>query len=177
MRIGAFGNPRKPLPKTLAKAAEQIRRRALETGFNNLEDACEERVRTIREIADDGYCWRLAESPFADKKSIETQNSRADFQSLHARRKDPAQWKPWQKLVSPHLYPAFMLTLNTGMRDAEMKNLTWAQIDFEKRCLSVGRSKTEAGEGRTIQPRKSDFRVQMCGVVIGGDVLRGCLIS
>ncbi len=39
--------------KTLAKSAEQTRRRALETGFNNLEDAREERVRTIREIAND----------------------------------------------------------------------------------------------------------------------------
>jgi len=36
------------------------------------------------------------------------------------------------------------------MRDAEMKTLTWAQINFEKRYLAVGRSKTEAGEGRTI---------------------------
>ena len=31
-----------------------------------------------------------------------------------------------------------------------MKTLTWAQINFEKRYLGVGRSKTEAGEGRTI---------------------------
>jgi integrase len=36
------------------------------------------------------------------------------------------------------------------MRDAEIRNLTWAQVDFEKRFLTVGRSKTEAGEGRTI---------------------------
>jgi len=48
---------------------------------------------------------------------------------------------------SPHLYPALMLALNTGMRDVEMKNLTWAQIDFEKRYLLVGRSKTEAEKG------------------------------
>lgn len=54
------------------------------------------------------------------------------------------------KARSPHLYPALMLALNTGMRGAEMKNLTWAQIDFGKRYLCVGRSKIEAGEGRTI---------------------------
>ena len=36
------------------------------------------------------------------------------------------------------------------MRDAEMKTLTWGQLNLEKRYLSVGRSKTEAGEGRTI---------------------------
>jgi hypothetical protein len=34
----------KTTSKTLAKAAEQKRRRALETGFNNLEDAREERA-------------------------------------------------------------------------------------------------------------------------------------
>ncbi len=51
---------------------------------------------------------------------------------------------------SPHIYPALMLALNTGMRGAEVKNLTWGQIDFTKGYLTVGRSKTEAGEGRTI---------------------------
>jgi integrase len=51
---------------------------------------------------------------------------------------------------SPHIYPALALALNAGMRDAEIKNLTWAQIDFTKKYLAVGRSKTEAGEGRTI---------------------------
>jgi integrase len=36
------------------------------------------------------------------------------------------------------------------MRDAEIRNLTWAQINFEKRFLIVGKSKTAAGTGRTI---------------------------
>jgi len=47
---------------------------------------------------------------------------------------------------SPHIYPALMLALNAGMRDAEMKRLTWRQLNFEKRYLAVGQSKTEAGE-------------------------------
>jgi integrase len=51
---------------------------------------------------------------------------------------------------SPHIYPALMIALNTGLRDAEMKNLTWAQVDLNERYLAVGRSKTEAGEGRTV---------------------------
>jgi integrase len=51
---------------------------------------------------------------------------------------------------SPHIYPALTLALNAGMRDAEIKNLTWGQIDFAKKYLAVGRSKTDAGEGRTI---------------------------
>jgi integrase len=52
-----------------------------------------------------------------------------------------------KKARSPHIYPALMLALNAGMRDAEMKTLTWAQINFERRFLAVGRSKTEGGEG------------------------------
>ncbi len=51
---------------------------------------------------------------------------------------------------SPHIYFALTLALNAGMRDAEIKTLTWAQINLEKRFLAVGRSKTEGGEGRTI---------------------------
>ena len=51
---------------------------------------------------------------------------------------------------SPHIYPALMIAQNTGLRGAEMRNLTWGQIDLEKRYLAVGRSKTEAGEGRTV---------------------------
>ena len=36
------------------------------------------------------------------------------------------------------------------MRDSEIKRLTWGQIDWDKKILTVGRSKTDAGTGRTI---------------------------
>jgi len=55
-----------------------------------------------------------------------------------------------RKSGSPAIYPALALALNAGMRDAEIRNLTWLQVDFEKQFLTVGRAKTEAGEGRTI---------------------------
>jgi integrase len=207
----------KTTSKTLAKAAEQTRRRALETGFNNLEDAREERVRTIREIAA-GYLesYRLRNprsATFAEyavghvtrvlgdkmlvdvneqtvkhyqdarlrentaPKSINEEvgfllrlmDTAGDVLRARLRKKSLLKLKTRARIAkaftpgektrltetaakarSPHLYPALMLALNTGMRDAVMKNLTWAQIDFEKRYLSVGRSKTEAREGRTI---------------------------
>jgi len=63
------------------------------------------------------------------------------------------------KARSPHIYPALVLALNAGMRDAEIKNLTWGQIDFEKQYLAVGRSKTDAGEGRTIPLNSTLFEV------------------
>jgi integrase len=51
---------------------------------------------------------------------------------------------------SPYIRPALELAFNAGIRDAEIRSLTWGQIDFERRFLTVGRSKTDAGEGRTI---------------------------
>jgi integrase len=54
------------------------------------------------------------------------------------------------KSKSPHIHVAFMLARNAGMRDAEIRTLTRAQIDFNAKFLRMGRAKTEAGEGRTI---------------------------
>jgi integrase len=51
---------------------------------------------------------------------------------------------------SPFIKPALSLAFNAGMRDGEIRNLTWEQVDLEKGIITVGRSKTEAGEGRTI---------------------------
>jgi len=55
-----------------------------------------------------------------------------------------------RKARSPHIYLALNMALNAGMRDKEIKTLTWAQIHFDKNFLAVGRSKTEGGDGRTI---------------------------
>jgi integrase len=54
------------------------------------------------------------------------------------------------KSRSTHILPALTLALNAGMRDAEIKTLRWSQIDFARRILTVGKSKTEGGAGRTI---------------------------
>jgi integrase len=45
---------------------------------------------------------------------------------------------------------AVVMALNTGCRDSEMKSLQWHQLDLEKLILTVGKSKTDAGDGRTI---------------------------
>lgn len=47
-------------------------------------------------------------------------------------------------------YAAVTLALNTTMRSDEIKKLRWEQVDLLERILTVGKSKTEAGEGRTI---------------------------
>ena len=51
---------------------------------------------------------------------------------------------------SSHIYLAVLTSLNTALRDAELKQLTWAQINLKKDYLTVSKSKTEAREGRTI---------------------------
>jgi integrase len=52
---------------------------------------------------------------------------------------------------SPQIYPALTLTLNAGLRDKELRELRWRQIDLmEQKTLMVGESKTEAGTGRIV---------------------------
>jgi len=56
-----------------------------------------------------------------------------------------------QKLRTPQLYAALALDLNTGLRDKELREIRWQQIDLlHKKALTVGKSKTEAGTGRVI---------------------------
>ena len=57
------------------------------------------------------------------------------------------------------IYPALMLALNTGERDSEIRGLQWGRVDLVKRILTVGASKTEAGEGRTIPLNSALFPV------------------
>ena len=51
---------------------------------------------------------------------------------------------------SPNILPAMVLALNTGMRDAEIRTITWAQVDLEKRFLTIGKAKTNTEASRTI---------------------------
>ena len=43
---------------------------------------------------------------------------------------------------SPAIYPALMLALNAGMRDAEIRELQWERLDLVRAILTVGESKT-----------------------------------
>jgi integrase len=57
---------------------------------------------------------------------------------------------------SPYIRPALALAFSAGMRNGEIRTVRWGQIDFDRRILTVGRSKTAAGEGRTI-PMNDDL--------------------
>jgi integrase len=49
------------------------------------------------------------------------------------------------------------LALNTALRRNEIRTLRWSQVDFEKRTVIVGRSKTRAGTGRVIPLNQPAF--------------------
>jgi integrase len=51
---------------------------------------------------------------------------------------------------SRSLLPAVTLALSTGLRHDELRLLRWRQIDFTHRAVRVGRSKTQAGAGRSV---------------------------
>jgi integrase len=213
--------------KTVAKQAEQNRRRELERGFNGVEDNREDRIRSIREMAADyleDYCLRHKSGVFAqyavghvgrhlgasmvvdvtDKTVREYQTTRlkegaapksineevgfllrllgegGDVIRMRLRRQKALKlavgrqigkaYTPEDKDAmlaaakaarSPAIYPALMLALNAGMRDAEIRGLQWERMDLIKAVLTVGESKTEAGEGRTIPLNSSLLRAMV----------------
>jgi integrase len=61
-----------------------------------------------------------------------------------------------KKSKSPHMYPALMLARNAGLRDAEIRTLSWGQINLKSKSLQVGHTKSNAGAGRII-PMNSDL--------------------
>jgi integrase len=179
--------------KTLARMAEQKRRRELEQGFNGIADKRDERIRTIRELADDylaEYKLRHKSVTFAEyalgnvtrhiaeqmavevaettvkayqsdrlkeKAAPKTINEEVGFLlrllgdqgdiirsrlrrqkalKLATGKQVGKAYTPEEKerlLVaakaarSPVIYPALMLALNAGIRDAEIRTLQWGR--------------------------------------------------
>jgi integrase len=55
------------------------------------------------------------------------------------------------KLRTPQMHAALALDLNTCLRDKELREIRWEQIDLvHKKALTLSKSKTEAGTGRVI---------------------------
>ena len=218
----------KTTSKTVAKQAEQNRRRELERGFNGVQDVREDRIRSVKDVSAEyleQYCLRKKSGVFAryavrhlnqhlgrtmvvdvtEKTVVAYQNERlkegaapktineeigfllrllgeaGDVVRVRLRRQKTLKlavgrpigkaYSPEEKLAlltaakaarSPAIYPALMLALNAGMRDAEIRGLQWERMDLEKGILTVGESKTDAGEGRTI-PLNSALLEAMLG--------------
>jgi integrase len=58
------------------------------------------------------------------------------------------------------------LALNTALRKNEIRTLRWSQIDFEKRTVTVGRAKTQAGSGRVIPLNQPALTPSLNGLVV-----------
>ena len=206
----------KTYSKTVAKRAEQNRRRELEEGFSGIARQRKDRVRTLDDLSAaylEEYRLKHRASAFAEyairhlcehigskmlveidastvseyqtkrlkekaaPKSINDEvgillrimGERGDLLRSELKRKKLLKLKVGgqpgkafdvaekdrmllaaEKSRSPLILPALTLALNAGMRDAEIKTTQWSQIDFSKLILTVGKSKTTAGEGRTI---------------------------
>jgi integrase len=206
----------KSTSKTVAKEAEKQRRRELESGYHNIGQAREQRIRSLTEVIEEyleGYELRYRAPRFAKyalghvarllgARLVVDVDANAVLQFQEQRLREGAAPKSINEEVrfllkllgdageivraqlrkskqlklpvenqigkafnvaeseslcaeiaksrSPHIFMAFMLARNAGLRDAEIRTLTWGQIDLEARFLRVGRAKTEAGEGRTI---------------------------
>jgi integrase len=52
--------------------------------------------------------------------------------------------------ASRSLYPAVLVSMHTGLRNQELRLLRWRQVDLLERTVTVGKSKTEGGEGRIV---------------------------
>jgi hypothetical protein len=48
---------------------------------------------------------------------------------------------------SPHMFPAFMLARNGGLRDTEIKTLTWGQINSSRRRSRLAEQKAKPEKG------------------------------
>ncbi len=216
----------KSASKTLAKTAEQKRRRELESGFNNFENVRHARVRTLSDLADEYFQSYELRNPrsavFADyaiahitrllgmrmmvdcnealigsyqtdrlkegaapktvneevgfllrilgdqgdllrirlkKRKLLALKVRRNVGKAFAEDEKKKLLAEAKRARSPHIYPALTLALNAGIRDTELKHLTWAQVDLQKKYLTVGKSKTDAGEGRTIPLNSMLFEV------------------
>ena len=55
-----------------------------------------------------------------------------------------------QASASRGLYPAVLTSIHTGLRSQELRLLRWRQVDLVEGTITVGKSKTEGGEGRLV---------------------------
>ncbi len=84
---------------------------------------------------------RLEENESAGRALLPDEESRLLRAASQVARKQ-GHWSP--------IYTVTVLSLNTGLRHSEVRQLRWANVDLEKRVLVVGQTKTEAGSGRPV---------------------------
>jgi len=99
---------------------------------------------------------RLAYEKY-EGKALTPEEVKALYDAAEVVEPEPGRKKNLKLVRSEMIKPAIAIPLNTTLRDAEVRTLTWERINFLKDILTVGKSKTAAGTGRTI-PINSELR-------------------
>jgi integrase len=107
---------------------------------------------TLRQVLKTNNCWQ----PLGNK--VRMLRERKDVARALAAEEESRLLGAAYNLDSA-CYTAIVLALNTAMRKDEIRKLRWQQVDFERRYLMVGHSKTEAGSGRLIPLNGAAFDV------------------
>lgn len=84
----------------------------------------------------------LLEEDESPGRALEAKEETALLEATSNIGRKQGHWSP--------IYTVTILGLNTGMRHCEIRRLKWKQIHTAGRVLTVGESKTEAGEGRAV---------------------------
>ena len=124
-------------PEDIQKYQQRRLREAAQGRTVNIE------ISTLRQILKANDCWQPLDGKvkmLRERKDV----GRALSADEEKRLLEAAQG------IDSACYTAIVVGLNTAMRKDEIRNLRWSQIDFERRTLIVGKSKTETGEGRVI---------------------------
>jgi len=93
---------------------------------------------------------KVAENPNCGK-ALSLEDEGKLLKAAKTREPDPETGKiDLKDTRSPMIHTVIQLALNTAMRDSEIRTLRWERLDFLRRIITVGKSKTKAGTGRTI---------------------------
>ena len=101
-------------------------------------------IGTLRAILRKNRLW------FAIQPDVRMLRTSDDAGRAISRDEEAALLSACQSSRSRSLHTAVLLALNTCMRYSELRLLTWGQVNFTNRTITVGASKTEAGAGRVI---------------------------
>jgi integrase len=107
-------------------------------------------IAVLRQVLKANNCWQ----PFAGR--VRMLRERHDVAKALTPEQERALLSATAEADSA-CHTATVLALNTAMRRNEIRLLRWQQVDFERRTVQVGRSKTEAGAGRLIPLNAAAF--------------------
>jgi integrase len=87
--------------------------------------------------------------------------ARTDIGRALSRDEETRLLKACKASRSRSLFPAVLLSIHTGLRNQELRLIRWRQVDLLEGTITVGKSKTTGGEGRTVPLSATALRCVM----------------